>query len=58
MSSQKWTVSQAAQTLGVSEKTVYRHIKSGKLKAKIEGAASLVEEIAAIAKAIIFAIPR
>jgi len=38
MSSQKWTVSQAAQILGVSEKTVYRHIKSGKLKARIEGA--------------------
>lgn len=37
MSSHKWTVSQAAQILGVSEKTIYRRIKSGKLKAKIEG---------------------
>lgn len=37
MSSQRWTVSQAAQALGVSEKTIYRRIKSGQLKASLHG---------------------
>jgi AraC-like DNA-binding protein len=32
-----WTVAQTAQALGVSEKTVYRRIKSGQLKARLEG---------------------
>ena len=37
MSNQRWTVSEAARALGVSEKTVYRRIKSGRLSAKLEG---------------------
>src|SRR3972149_82954 len=33
MSSQGWSVSEAAGALGVSEKTIRRHIKAGKIQA-------------------------
>ncbi len=37
MAGQKWTIDQAARALGVSEKTIYRRIKSGQLQATLEG---------------------
>ena len=37
MTGQKWTIDEAARALGVSEKTIYRRIKAGQLKATLEG---------------------
>ena len=36
-SDNRWTVSEAARALRVSEKTVYRRIKSGQLNARLKG---------------------
>ena len=43
MTRQAWTVTEAARTLGISEKTVRRHIKSGQLKAWMENGQWLIE---------------
>ena len=43
MARQGWTVSEAARTLGISEKTVRRHIKSGQLKAWMQDGQWLIE---------------
>ena len=43
MARQAWTVSEAARALGISEKTVRRHIKSGQLKAWMEDGQWLIE---------------
>lgn len=43
MTRQDWTVSEAARALGISEKTVRRHIKSGQLKARMDGGQWLIE---------------
>lgn len=43
MTRQGWTVSEAARALGISEKTVRRHIKSGQLKARMEDGQWLIE---------------
>ena len=37
MADMKWTIDQAARALGVSEKTIYRRIKSGQLHAALQG---------------------
>lgn len=43
MTRQAWTVTEAARALGISEKTVRRHIKSGQLKAWMEDGQWLIE---------------
>ena len=44
MSMTKWvTVSQASGILGMSERSIRRHISSGKLEAKLEGNRRLVK---------------
>ncbi len=43
MTRQAWTVTEAARALGISEKTVRRHIKSGRLKARMEDGQWLIE---------------
>ncbi|MBN2185912.1 MAG: helix-turn-helix domain-containing protein [Dehalococcoidia bacterium] len=43
MARQGWTVGEAARALGISEKTVRRHIKSGQLKAWMEDGQWLIE---------------
>lgn len=43
MTRQGWTISEAARALGISEKTVRRHIKSGRLKAWMEDGQWFIE---------------
>jgi len=57
MTGQKWTIDQAARALGVSEKTIYRRIKSGQLQATLEGTPPtehwMIEPVAEIKQAVV-----
>ena len=46
MSNEGWTITEAAEALGVSEKTIRRYIKNGKLSAKkVEGKGGFVYRV-------------
>ena len=45
MGRQYWTLRETADALGVSDKTIRRRIKSGRLKAKMENGEWLVERV-------------
>jgi excisionase family DNA binding protein len=45
MARQYWTLSEAAEALGVSDKTIRRRIRSGQIKAKMEHGQWFVEQL-------------